>query len=948
MRNLILTVPVLFTFFLAQAQAEHYNKILKEDAISLAGKWSFQIDSLDNGVQQNWFKTKLQDEVMLPGSMTTNGKGDNITLNTKWTGGLWNNAWFKDSSYAPYRVPGNIKISFWLQPLKHYVGVAWYQKTINIPQRWQQKSIELFLERCHWETTLWIDDRNIGMQNALGAPHRYQLNKLLTPGEHSITLRIDNRVKEINPGVDAHSISDNTQTNWNGVIGKIALISRPAVYFSDVQLFPDIDKKNVHVKLVLNNITGREVNKQISLSVSGINMASSKIPVVSKSIMLKTDTTILEIDYSMGSNPYLWDEYHPNLYSLHVSLSGEGGTDSKEISFGMRKFATNGMRFTINGRPIFLRGTLECAIFPKTGYPPTDIASWLRIFRTCRSYGLNHMRFHSWCPPEAAFEAADRSGFYLSIECSAWATVGDGKPIDQFIYDESNRIVTNFGNHPSFCMMPYGNEPSGDHHKEYLTAFVKYWKAKDSRRLYTTASGWPSIPENDYNSTPDPRIQHWDEGVNSIINREAPNTSYDWDTLLPSHTIPTVSHEIGQWCVYPNFKEIPKYNGVLKPKNFDIFLDKLKEHGMANLADSFLLASGKLQVLCYKADIEAALRTPNFGGFQLLDLHDFPGQGTALVGVLDPFWGDKGYVTAKEYSRFCNSTVPLVRLPKMIFNNNEELFVPVEIAHFGEASLKNVTPLWKITNAAGKILFQGKLGKTDVPIGNAFKLGEIKQSLNSVQQAGKLTLYVSVNGYENSWDIFVYPATLLSVDKEIFITQQFDDKAKDVLANGGEVLLTLKKGSIKPGKGGDVPVGFSSIFWNTAWTNGQPPHTLGILCDPKHPALRFFPTEYHSNWQWWDAMSHSNAIYLDEVSPTIKPIVRVIDDWFTARPLALIFECKIGTGKLLVSGIDLLSDQKKRPEARQLLYSLKKYIASNEFKPDEDVSIESIEALFIK
>jgi hypothetical protein len=928
------------------AQAKMNAGEVAGNSIDLSGEWLFQIDSLDKGVDQQWWLTTLYDKVHLPGSMTTNGKGDEVTANTKWTGGLWNNGWLTDTAYAKYRQPGNVKISFWLQPVKHYIGVAWYQKKVMIPVGWKNHAVELFFERSHWETTAWIDQHKAGMQNALCAPDVFGLDNL-TPGEHTITLRIDNRIKDINPGIDAHSVTDNTQTNWNGVIGEMVLIKKPLIYFFDVQVFPDMDKKIVHVKIKLKNISGREAAGVLNLSVTGINLSSAvTLQNVSKNLIIQKDTTNLEIDYPMGEHPLAWDEFHPNLYSLSITLSGINGKDIRKIDFGMRKFAAHGEQLTINGRPIFLRGTLECAIFPKTGYPPTDTAAWMRIFRICRSYGLNHMRFHSWCPPEAAFEAADCLGFYLSIECSAWATVGDNKPIDHFLYEESNRIVSKFGNHPSFCMMAYGNEPDGKQLKKYLTAFVKYWKAKDERRLYTTASGWPFIPENDYNSSPEPRIQHWDEGLKSIINREAPRSDYDWDSLLPSHIIPTVSHEIGQWCVYPDFKEIPEYDGILKPENFEIFRDKLQEHGMAYLADSFLLASGKLQVLCYKADIEAALRTPRFGGFQLLDLHDFPGQGTALVGVLNPFWDDKGYVTAKEYSRFCNATVPLVRLPKMIYNNNEELVASVEIAHFGETSLENITPVWTIKNSLDSVLFRGELSRTNIPIGNCFKLGEIKQSLFAIKQSGRFILSVNAGGYENSWDIFVYPDIVPSVDKSIYVTQQLGTQAQDVLDKGGKVLLTIKKGSVKPDKGGNAGIGFSSIFWNTSWTNGQLPHSLGILCNPQHPALKEFPTQYYSNWQWWDAMSHADAFRLDAVSPNMEPIVRVIDDWFTARPLGLIFECKTGKGKLLVSGIDLLLDKEKRPEARQLLYSLEKYMAGDQFDPQLSVEAKTIKELF--
>lgn len=945
----LLSYALIFCLNLSSCQFQSKNEMKKD----LTGEWNFQIDSSDIGVQQSWFSKNLQDKIQLPGSMTTNGKGNDITLETPWTGSIWDSSFFYNEEYAQYRQPGNIKVPFWLQPVKYYKGAAWYQKEVDIPASWEGNYLELFIERSHWETTVWVDDHKVGVQNSLGTPHVFNLTGELTPGTHKLTIRVDNRIKDFNVGINSHSITDHTQTNWNGMIGDIFIAALPALHIEDIQLYPDVKNKQVIAKVKISNITGNATEATIRLIAESTNPKAEALKPLSQQIEIKGKSADFEIVYPMGDTPLLWDEFNPNLYSMLVNLMSNEVTDVKAVTFGMREFSTQGTVFTINGTPTFLRGTMEGAIFPKTGYPPTDVDEWTRIFEKCKSYGLNHMRFHSWCPPEAAFEAADQVGFYLQIEASSWAnqgaSIGDGKPLDQYIYDESERMVRAYGNHPSLCMMAYGNEPGGKNHVDYLRDFVEYWKAKDNRILYTTGSGWPVIPESDFNSTSEPRIQGWGEGLKSIINRQPPRTDYDWRNIIAPYDQPTVSHEIGQWCVYPNFDEIPKYDGVLKPRNFEIFQDRLKEHGMIHLADSFLLASGKLQVLCYKADIEAALRTPDFGGFQLLDLHDFPGQGTALVGVLDPFWEDKGYVTAEEYSQFCNTTVPLVRLPKMVYLNNEVLNVPAEIAHFGTQPLKNVTPLWKLTHKDGTVFDEGHLPETNIPIGNAFKLGTIKKSLQGIEKPENLTLTLSVDSFENSWDIWVYPARLQAIpdQEQIKITQIFDRSTEDFLETGGTVLLTLSKGSVKPDKGGDIAIGFSSIFWNTAWTNGQAPHTLGILCNPEHPALQAFPTAYYSDWQWWDAMSHSNAIRLDAISPTIKPIVRVIDDWFTARPLGLLFECKVGKGKLLVSGIDLLSDQGKRPEARQLLYSLKRYMTGKEFNPVEIVPAEKMKALFL-
>jgi len=325
-------------------------------------------------------------------------------------------------------------------------------------------------------------------------------------------------------------------------------------------------------------------------------------------------------------------------------------------------------------------------------------------------------------------------------------------------------------------------------------------------------------------------------------------------------------------------------------------------------------------------------------------LHDFPGQGTALVGVLDAFWDEKGYISADEYSRFCNSTVPLARLKKRIFTNDESFSATIEVAHYGAEEIIDCTPRWQILDEANEIIADGDLSKRDISLGNAIDLGFVNYSLAEFTKAQKLSLNIEVGQFSNSWDFWVYPKQQERIENEssILVTQKFNEKTMKHLQEGGSVLFNIKKGELSAELGGKVEIGFSSIFWNTAWTMGQAPHTLGILCDPNHPALSEFPTEFYSNWQWWDAMSHSGAVEINKYPAELKPIVRVIDDWFSNRPLALIFEAKVGHGKILVSGIDLESDVSNRPEAQQLLFSLKKYMANPGFNPKVELTMDQI------
>jgi hypothetical protein len=667
------------------------------------------------------------------------------------------------------------------------------------------------------------------------------------------------------------------------------------------------------------------------------------------------------MDMAMGDAMLTWSEHEPNLYRMEVELSSKQGKDVRTVEFGMREFKAEGTRFHINGTPVFLRGTLECAIFPLTGYPSTDAAYWEKMFRQCKSFGLNHVRFHSWCPPRVAFETADREGIYLQVECGGWATIGDGAYVDEWFYAESERIVREYGNHPSFCLMAYGNEPGGRNHPAYLAKFVDHWKAKDSRRVYNGAAGWPYLSSADYWNTPDPRIQSWGAGLSSIINAQPPRTAYDFAGIIQGKTMPAVSHEIGQWCVYPNFREMPKYTGVLKAKNFEIFQETLAEHHLGDLAEQFLYASGRLQTLCYKADIEAALRTPGFAGFQLLDLHDFPGQGTALVGVLDPFWDTKGYVTGAEYSAFCNQTVPLARMDKLLWTNDETFKASVEIAHFGKQPLASATVTWTITDTSGKELYKGSTSR-ELPQDNGIRVTDIEYDLSAVTEASKLELSVSVaeTNSVNKWNIWVYPAKAAAIAGQPFITSNRNeaaaiagqpfitsncDEAAAKAKAGGNVLYCLPKEALKPEKGGDIEVGFSSIFWNTAWTRKQAPHTLGIYCDPAHPALAAFPNEGHSDYQWWDVVAYSSAMQLDDFPASFRPVVHLIDDWFTNRKLGILFETKVGSGKLMVCSVDLSKDMDKRPAARQFKRSIEQYMVSDRFNPSDEIDMNLIRGL---
>lgn len=916
--------------------------------IDLSGDWKFEIDRQDIGEKEKWFNQTLQDVIELPGSMPERLKGDDVTVRTQWTGSLYDSSYYYNPYMEKYRREGNVKLPFFLTPDKHYVGVAWYQKEINLPKDWKKERIVLVLERPHIESTVWVNGHKVGMQNSLCVAHIYDVTRYVRPGKCNITIRIDNRIKEINVGPDSHSITDQTQGNWNGIVGRICLQATPHVYFDDIQVFPEPEQKLARVKLRIKSSNKSSTTAQVRLSAESFNAEKKHIlPVLMQEVKVKHGIAEQEIVLPMGDDMLLWDEFNPALYKLTAEISTGKGKEVKEIQFGMRRFEIKGKWFYVNGRKTMLRGTVENCDFPLTGYAPMDVESWERVFRICRSYGLNHMRFHSFCPPEAAFIAADLVGFYLQPEGPSWPNhgpkLGLGQPIDKYLMDETIALTKAYGNYASYCMLACGNEPSG-RWVDWVTKFVDYWENTDPRRVYTGASvggGWQWQPRNQYHVKAGARGLTWRQ------KRPQTNDDYHMQSRIDTVSQPYVSHETGQWCVFPNFNEIRKYTGVNKAKNFEIFRDILNDNQMGEQAHCFMMASGKLQALCYKYEIEKTLRTPDYAGFQLLALNDYSGQGTALVGVLDVFFEEKGYINAQEWRRFCSPTVPLMRTDKFVYTNDEAFVADIEIAHFGEKTLKHAPVTYTIKDVYGKVYTRNTLGNKDIPIGNLHVLGHIEFPLGEIKKPTELNLEVRIEGTEavNDWNFWVYPKKVELVQNDVYTTDTLDTKALDILQSGGKVLI-LAAGKVSYGK--EVSQMFTPVFWNTSWFKMRPPHTTGILVNPKHPLFREFPTEYHSNLQWWELLNRAQVMQFTDFPADFQPTIQSIDTWFLSRKIGMLFEAKVLNGKLIMSTMDLTTNTDERIVARQMHKAILDYMNSDHFRPMYTIEPERISDLFKK
>lgn len=884
----------------------------KEDnnpPISLHGRWSVALDSLDIGESKGWTNQNFGTYMLLPGTTDDAGLGIADTL-------------------SPLLQKPQL---LHLTRRHSYLGAAWYTRTFKTPQNSKGKHILLSLERVLWKSDVWIDGKRVesDKNSSLSTPHIYDVSRLLRPGkEQRITIRVDNRKQyDISYENMAHAYTDHTQIIWNGILGRIELQVQASSRIERIMTFPHIAAKNVSVKL---DITSEKPSPKAQLTIwATAKKDGTKVKAFTQTINLKQGAQSLSFTYDMGSNIKLWSELSPNLYTLTAELKTPSESSKIETDFGMREIRRDGRSIILNNSPIFVRGTLECCIFPLKGSPPTTKEEWQKIAKTAKEWGLNHLRFHSWCPPQAAFQVADEEGLYIQVELPVWSlTLGKDKETTAFLHAEAKRIMECYGNHPSFCFWSMGNELQGD--MQVPSSLAAELKKEDARHLYTTTS---FTFEKGYGAAPldvdDYLITQWtNDGWirgQGVFNAQSPSFDKDYGTATRNIEKPIVTHEIGQYAVYPNIDEIKKYKGVLKPTNFEAIRADLIRKGMLDKAHLYTWASGKLASILYKEEIERALKSPAISGYQLLDLHDFPGQGTATVGLLDAFWDSKGIITPEEFREFCAPVVPLARFAKATYTSNERFIASIDISNFAEVPLNSKQISWILADTIKNTIAKGTFS-ANLKLGNNTSLDAVNVDLSGIKAAQKLTLSVSVEGttYRNHWNIWVYPAIMEVNSDGIAITDNLDE-ALTLLSKGAKVLFNPDWKRLEGLEGKFVPV-----FWSPVHFPKQA-GTMGILCKSNHPALSAFPNDGYSDWQWWNLRTSSTTLDIDSLKGA-SSIVDVIDNFTNNRRLSMVFEGQVGQGKLLVATCDL-HNLSNRPAAKQLLYSLIEYMKSDKFAP---------------
>lgn len=934
--------------------------------INLSGKWGFRSDEEKSGIEKEYFIQQGNDKINLPSTTSLSGKG---RVNSSAATGYLTEAY-------------------------SYEGYAWFYKTVNLCGAAYEKKVEFIMERTR-VTSLWINGQYAGTCNSLCTPHVYDITKYICGDEINIAVMVNNTDY---PTKGGHLTSPDTQSNWNGITGEIALIVSEKKSISRITAYPQQEKKSVRLKFEL------EGTSEADISVWGASNDSRVIDKKSFHIINNE-----EYELYLGDDASVWSEHNPIIYTLSAAI--DGSSDITQIVFGLRSFTAEGMDFCINGIKTQLRGKHDGMIFPLTGAAPTTFEEWYRVMSISKSWGINHYRFHTCCPPEAAFAAADALGIYMQPELPFWGTITDendgqhNEVEQQYLIEEGRKILRTFGNHPSFVMMSLGNELWGS--SEKMSEILREYHTLDNRHLYTQGSNnfqfWPKIlDEDDFFSGVRLSKERLIRGSYAMcdaplgfVQTEEPNTVYSYDKMIfpdskidksndncneieiqygtgvkkvkvdeaESGLIPTkpiISHEVGQYAVYPNFNEISKYTGVLKARNFEIFRERLNEKGLLDFADKFFKSSGKLSAQCYKLEIEAAMRSKYIAGFQLLDLQDFSGQGTALVGMLDAFMDSKNLIKREIWNGFCSDAVILAEIEKFVVESESKFKANIYFRYSGEADLIGKKVSWKVVSEE-KIIEYGDFLIPD-KINGIEQIGNINFSIPKITDPKKITIelvaeqirpenpFLSQNT-SNSYTLWAYPMHSENFalygkseynDTTVYVTEKLDEAKK--LLRDGERVVYFSNEPYESIKGF-----YCTDFWcypmfrsiSESMKKEVPVGTMGLLINNTHPALKKFTCEDYSTPQWYNIVSHSNCAILDNAPLGYSPIVRMIDNFERNHNLGILYEAQVLNGKLLVC-TSKISEISQFPEVQSFVKSILDYAHSEQFSPSQKLTFSQL------
>ncbi|MBD8068706.1 glycoside hydrolase family 2 protein [Bacillus sp. PS06] len=915
-------------------------KVETRKKLSLNGEWYFTLDPNNKYKAESVIGSSTKATINVPGSWEEQGFGEPSTHNPI---GTW-------------------------KKLREYVGSAWYERDLLIPEELENQSIKLVISGVRWITKVWVNGQFVGEGESLVSDHVFDVTEFVQIGQtNKMVIYVNNDM--IYPLHDSHIHSYHTATNWGGITGGVYLEASPKIGIQDIKFYPRLEEKYMDVHVSIKNSHLLHSNGFLS-----IQIVDQDLELISDvKALIVSDQVHVAID--LPDDMIYWDDHNPYLYQMSASIVQSAVIDQQTRKVGIREIKADGKQILLNGVPKFLRGYVDCCIFPQTGYPSWNKEDYLKQFQTVKEYGFNHVRLHGWTPPKPFWEAADEEGMLVQTELPHWSKMYTNRAVEpisevhEFLSRELERVIETLNEHPSFVLLSLGNELIGQQGHPALNEQVRTCRMLDSTRLYTDNTGFGRLPAHDREGDfYVPTLNAHPPLTNNYAG--TPNTYEDYNVITMQSDRPIIAHEHGQFTMYVRPQEAEKYQGVLRPHWLETTLKTLEKKGQLERIDEYIEASGTLQARAYKENIERARRTAGLSGIQLLDIRDFPGQGHATTGVLDAFWDSKGTITPEQFKGFNDEVVILMRSINRTHYAGEKLRVTIDVSNFSQDSFKDSELIWELKSNQ-QILSSDMIRVTEITPGDVSSLAvlAIDTPANGSHPLNLTVKLVGTNKvFTNDWEFWTYERPTLHKDVEriwtdvgslgnslfgakytgkigfdgfsykeekeidLAISDHLSTELLQYLLDGGKAWIMAEEGN----QFDEVKTRFLPIFWNYIWFPSQIGTTMGTIIHD-HPSLKNVPHDGRSNWNWFHLVDRATAINLETV-PQIKPIVEVIDNHNRGKHLAYSFETKVGAGKLYVTTFNIVKNL-KRPEVEFMLHDNIQYLLSEEFNPSADLTV---------
>ncbi len=812
--------------------------------------------------------------------------------------------------------------------LPNPIGCFLYQKTVTLTKEHAETPSALSIGGAQNTVSAWINGVYLGRHEGYSAPFAFTIpDGCLQTGENRITLAVSN-----------HRLAGYMGRPLSGVTSRAACECTGGIW-GDVELrfLPD-GLKEVYV-------TTEPDGSAFTVHIRGGERCEKKVRILDGSRCVYTAVIAAGTSaLTVSANGFaLWSPEAPRCYLAEVTTAGQ----HLSCTFGIRRLTAEGTQLFLNGEPYYFRGTCEHCYQPLTVHPTRDITYYRHIIRTLKNLGFNSIRFHTWVPPVEYMEAADTLGMVMEIESP------NNTPLAE--WDE---IVRFCRSHPSVCMYSTGNELQiDDDYVAHLRACADLIH-RETDALFSPMSAMRGIEYNfigdetvdepfRYNPTRLAEVGQFCDVYNSYSNALTSYSSADGtptvlDTRNAVYGKPLLSHEI---CIHGTYADLSleeHYRGSRIGQT--AFLSSVREHladvGLLDRAPLYYRNSAAWQRLLRKHCFETVRRSTTFSGYDFLGEIDTHWHTFGYcVGMMNEFYELKPGETVQNVLRYNGETVLLADLPSQVnFLSGASVEIPILVSHYGKTIPQALLQIR--VSCGGSVLYRRQLHTGEIVRGSLSELYRVIFRMPHTDRPMKLTLSVSLSGgdtdSENCWDLYVFPKVRKPISAKalstggVSVTETFDGTTLWNMLSSGKTVVLFGAG---PFAAKDVSYQLSVA----GRTNG---HLATVIAD--HPLMEEFPHDGYCAAQFASMLRSSHAAVLDLRDMPHAPIIDIASSYKNAHREALLFEYRVGEGKLLCCTLRLCHDD---PAAAWLRDHILAYAMGDGFCPLQTLSREQFAAL---